>query len=43
MKNVFLENSKYISIQNRDIHYVDIGEGELSLLFLHGVPTNLYL
>ncbi len=34
--------SKYIDIKGSQIHYVEEGMGD-PILFLHGIPTNLYL
>lgn len=44
-KNVSIElklESKYIQIRDTKIHYVEQGTGN-PVLFLHGIPTNLYL
>lgn len=34
--------SNYIEVKNTKLHYVEQGTGE-PILFLHGIPTNLYL
>lgn len=34
--------SKFIEVKNTKLHYVEQGSGD-PILFLHGIPTNLYL
>lgn len=44
-KNISAEmnlNSKFIEVKGSKIHYAEEGNGD-PILFLHGVPTNLYL
>lgn len=38
----FMFESKFIKINNEDIHYIDVGKGE-TILFLHGVPASNYV
>ena len=41
-ENQYLMNKKFIKIKNKNIAYVDEGEGN-TLLFIHGNPTSSYL
>ncbi|MEN6609346.1 MAG: haloalkane dehalogenase [Methanoregulaceae archaeon] len=39
----FPYESKYISVNNTRIHYVEAGTGDPPVLLLHGIPTHTYL
>ena len=39
----FTFQSKFLNIDGSKIHYVEEGDGDNSVLFLHGNPTSSYL
>jgi|GEM_PF-3314129 len=38
-----MDNSKFITINNNKIHYIEKGQGENTILFLHGLPISSYV
>ncbi len=35
--------SRYVTVHNAQMHYLDMGKGDATLVFLHGIPTSSHL